>query len=239
VDEESVDIESQRAWAIADSDAAVSVLTASVGAAFGPLGAILGAAVGSYAKSATRRFIELRKRIEEAGLEDQETIERLGQNEALAWLIAEVVRGTVESDLNAKRRLLGDAAIRALQDDAFVDKETVFVQAAAAIDTVDVRVLSIIGDSLPERADPADVTQRRPDGTVFPDELVERWPGVDGFQAAPLSHLIAAGLIENAGIGTFGGSTFWRVTTFGRLFLDRLLATGLEAELRRRQTAVP
>ncbi len=110
------------------------------------------------------------------------------------------------------------------------------VQAAAAISMVDVRVLAIIGDPPPERAAPNDPTQRRPEGTVYP-ELVERWPGVEQLQAAPLSRLIAAGLIENSGIGTLGNSPFWRLTTFGRAFLDRLLAEGLQEELSRRQSA--
>ena len=112
-----------------------------------------------------------------------------------------------------------------------------FVQAAAAISTVDVRVLAIIGDPPPERAAPNDPPQRRPEGTVYPDELVEPWPGVEQLQAAPLSRLIAAGLIENAGIGTLGNSPFLRLTTFGRAFLDRLLAEGLQEELSRRQSA--
>ena len=212
-------------------------MSATVGAAFGPLGAILGAGVSSYAKFAIRRFLELRTRIDGAGLEEQEIIERLDENETLAQMIAEVIRGTVESDLEAQRRLLADAAIQALQDDAVVDEENVFVQAAAAISTVDVRVLAIIGDPPPERAAPNDPTQRRPEGTVYPAELVERWPGVEQLQAAPLSRLIAAGLIENAGIGTLGNSPFWRLTTIGRAFLDRLLAEGLQEELSRRQSA--
>ena len=220
--DEPVDMEHQDAWALADLDSAISVMSATVGAAFGPLGAILGAGVSSYAKFAIRRFLELRTRIDGAGLEEQEIIERLDENETLAQMIAEVIRGTVESDLEAQRRLLADAAIQALQDDAVVDEENVFVQAAAAISTVDVRVLAIIGDPPPERAAPNDPTQRRPKGTVYPAELVERWPGVEQLQAAPLSRLIAAGLIENAGIGTLGNSPFWRLTTFGRAFLDRL-----------------
>jgi len=180
--DEPVGMEDQDAWALADLDSAISVMSATVGAAFGPLGAILGAGVGSYAKFAIRRFLELQTRIDGAGLEEQEIIERLDENETLAQMIAEVVRGTVESDLEAKRRLLADATIRALQDDA---ERNVFVQAAAAINTVDVRVLAIIGDPPPERAAPNDPTQRRPEGTVYPDELVERWPASSNSRLHP------------------------------------------------------
>lgn len=94
--DEPVDMEHQDAWALADLDSAISVMSATVGAAFGPLGAILGAGVSSYAKFAIRRFLELRTRIDGAGLEEQEIIERLDENETLAQMIAEVIRGTVD-----------------------------------------------------------------------------------------------------------------------------------------------
>ncbi len=116
-------------------------------------------------------------------------------------MMAEIVRETVESDLKAMRRLLTRAASRALQNDAAIDEEAVFVRAAAAIDTVDVRVLAIVGDP-PERPEPDDLSQRRLEGTVYLDELVARWPGIEQLQAAPLSSLSAAGLIENAGVAT-------------------------------------
>lgn len=87
-------------------------MSATVGAAFGPLGSILGAFVGPYAKLAISRFLELRDRVDaEVGFNEEELRRRLEENEALAEMVAEVVRGTVESDLGANRRLLAQAAI--------------------------------------------------------------------------------------------------------------------------------
>lgn len=222
--------------ALISQEAAIAAVTAVAAAELGPAGAVVGALLGPYATLAAKRLRELLRRVEEAGLDRDTIVKRLEEDEAIAQIIAEVVRGTVESDLRAKRRLLAQAAIRALEDDAVVDEETVFVRTAAAIDTVDVRVLAIVGDP-PERPEPDDPSQRRPEGTVFPDELIARWPGVEQLQAAPLSSLIAAGLIENAGIGTMNGLTFWKPTMFGRQFLDRLLEEGLEEELDRRQSS--
>ncbi len=60
--------------------------------------------------------------------------------------MANAVRGAVESDLRAKRLFLARAAIRPLQNDATVGVEARFVRTAAQLDTLDVRVLAIIGE---------------------------------------------------------------------------------------------
>jgi len=90
--------------ALVNLEAAISAVGATVGAAFGPLGSIIGAFIGPYAKLAIARFLELRTQIDQADLDEQELIRRLDESEVLAQLVAEVVRGTVESDLAAKRR---------------------------------------------------------------------------------------------------------------------------------------
>jgi hypothetical protein len=216
--------------ALVSQEAAIGVVTSIVGQSLGPAGAVVGAFLGPFAVHAAKRISELVARVDEVGLEKGTIVERLNENEALAQLVAEVVRATVESDLGAKRALLAQAAIRALRDDAAVDVEARVVRVAVAIDTVDVRVLAMVAEP-PERPEPEDESQRRAEGAMYPDELVARWPGAEEILSTATSSLIAAGLIENAGIGTFGGETFWKLSPFGRRFLDRLLQEGLEDEL--------
>jgi hypothetical protein len=220
------DIERERAWAIADFDAAVSVVGATIGAVFGPLGAILGAGVGSYAKFAVKRFVELRARIDEAGLDEAQIIERLEENEPLAQMIAEVVRGTVETDLEAKRRLLAAAAIRALEDDAVVDEEATVVRTANAIDTTDVRVLAIIGEQSSR-------------GNVFVFQIVAAWPGARFGLTPALSSLESAGLVKSIPMidtesEEIDVDASWTITGYGKQLLERLFGEGLEDDLRRR-----
>jgi hypothetical protein len=235
VTDEPRDIERRDAWAVVDLEAAVGVVTTTVGAMLGPAGAVVGALVGPYARHAATRLLELRSRVEEAGVDTETIVDRLDHNEELAQLIAEAVRATVESDLAAKRALLARAAIRALEDDAVVDIDQRIVRAAAQVDTVDVHVLAIVAEPMEERPDPERPSERRAEGTVYPDELESRWSGAGEVALAAVSTLIAAGLIENAGIGTMGGLTFWRTTPFGRLFLEGLREEGLDEELRRRE----
>lgn len=233
---ERPDIERRDESALVDLQAAVAVVSATVGAAFGPVGSIAGALVGPYALHAARRLLELRNRVEETGLGTDEIARRLEEDEDLAHLIAETVRATVESDLAAKRRLLAASAIRALTDDAVADVDHRIVRTAARVDTIDVHVLAVVAEPREERPDRDRPEENRGAGVIYPDELEERWPGASEVALAAVSTLIAAGLIENAGYGTFGGLTFWRPTPFGRRFLEELRAEGLDDELLRRET---
>jgi hypothetical protein len=113
------------------------------------------------------------------------------------------------------------------------------VRAAAAVDAVDVHVLAIVAEPREERPDRDRPEENRRAGVIHPDELEERWLGAGVVALAVVSTLIAAGLIENAGIGSWGGVTFWQPTPFGRRFLDDLRAKGLEEELRARERALP
>jgi hypothetical protein len=79
-------------------------------------------------------------------------------------MIAEVVRGTVESDLGAKRRLLARAAVHALKDDSAVNVEAVFVRTANALDTIDIHVLCCV----------AELQRNAPGKLVEPQQVIER-----------------------------------------------------------------
>jgi hypothetical protein len=209
--------------AVASQDAAIGVVTAVVGAVFGPAGAVVGALIGPYAKLAMDRLTRLRQRINrDTGLDEQEIVDRLDANAPLAHLVAEAVRGTVESDLAAKRDLLTKAVVRALEDDAVVDTENKFVRAANEIDTADVRVLRIIGEWWPN---PKPLSQ-----------VVDAWPGSAEVIEAAGASLTAAGLVWDSsgqirppGAGSFPATV--QLTTFGRAFLERLMADGLDQEL--------
>ena len=222
------DIERRAALASVDLEAVIAVVTTTVGAMFGPVGAIAGAFVGPYAKHAATRLIELRSRVEEAGVDSETLVGRLDENEALAHLIAEVVRGTVDSDLAAKRALLARAAIRALENDSVVDIEQRIVRTANQVDTVDIRLLALLCKPTPERRESASVTA---------EELVSRWPGVADVVSGTTSSLIAAGLIKTGSPGTLRPRMSWKPTSYGRLFLERLQSEGLDDELLARGSA--
>jgi hypothetical protein len=100
--------------ALASFDAAMAALGAAVGYAYGPVGGTLATLLGPFAHLAVRRLLDLRSHLSDAGFSEEEILERLEENERLAQHIAEVVRGTVESDLEAKRRLLARSAVKAL-----------------------------------------------------------------------------------------------------------------------------
>jgi hypothetical protein len=212
--------------ALVSQEAAIAAVTAVAAAELGPTAAVVGALVGPFAGLAAKRLRELVGKVEGAGIGRETIVGRLENNEALAQMIAEIVRGTVESELEAKRRLLARAAIRALRDDAIVDEEAVVVRTAGALDTVDVRVLSIIA----RLQDPDD--GRHP--LVEPEEVAVEWPG--GAQSVDFAFatITAAGLVRGAAPSTLGAGNGVRLTKFGRVFLDRLLEEGLEEELRRR-----
>lgn len=114
--------------ALVSQEAAIAAVTAVAAAELGPAGAVVGALLGPYATLAAKRLRQLLGRVDEAGFDRDIIVARLDDDEALAQLVAEAVRGTVESDLEAKRRLLAAAVIRALEDDAVVNEEAVFVQ---------------------------------------------------------------------------------------------------------------
>jgi phage tail tape-measure protein len=216
------------ALALVNLEAAISAVGATVGAAFGPVGSILGAFIGPYAKLAIARFLELRTQIDQADLDEQELIRRLDENELLAQLVAEVVRGTVESDLASKRRVLAQAAIRALRDDAAVDEEARFIRTANEVDTFDIRVLAYLG----QRTE-ADASRNR-ELTLSADQIAQRWPGAPYVAEAAVSSLKASGLAEDPVTGALRAADSARITGYGRAFLERLLNEGLEDELRRR-----
>jgi hypothetical protein len=218
--------------ALVYEEAAVAAASATIAAMFGPAGAVAAAFLGPFAVHAGRRFRELRARVDGAGLDDETIIGRLEENEALAHLVAEVVRGTVESDLAAKRALLARAAIRALQDDAVVDVEARFVRTAVEIDSADVRVLAIVG-----QRKSTDEKPKRPEGTQYVDEIMKRWPGGSEIVGASLASLTSAGLIEDPGPGALRHGPQARITGYGREFLNRLLDEGLEDELVARDSA--
>lgn len=220
-DNEQGKLERRDEWALADLDAAIGIVGATVGTAFGPLGSILAAFVGPYAKLAVARVMRLRTRVsEEIDLDDEELRLRLEESEPLAQMMAEVVRGTVESDLEAKRRLLARAAIRALKDDAVVDEESVFVRTANAVDTTDVRVLALIGE--------------RGEGWVSNEDIARASPGLARVAGASSARLLAAGLLVRPSEAGLRPPSGHRLSRLGRDFLDRLLQAGLEGELRQR-----
>ena len=221
------------ALALTTQAAAIGVAGVVAGTAFGPAGGVIAAFVGPYATFAFKRLRELSVAVEDAGFDEDSVSARLSSDETLAQLTAKAAQGVVESDLAAKRKLLARAVIRALGDDADVDAEARLIRTVGDIDTVDVRVLALLADP-PDRPPPADETKRRPEGVTFPDELFARWPGLGVVASSAISTLIAAGLVENAGIGTFGGLTFWKLTSFGDAVLEGLREGGLDDELRSR-----
>jgi hypothetical protein len=218
------EIERRDEWALTHLDAAAGLVGATVGATVGPLGSILAALIGPYGKRVAARLMGLRTRVAEE-VDDEELLRRLEESEPLAQMMAEVVRGTVESDLEAKRRLLARAAIHALKDDAIVDEERVFVRACNALDTLDVRVLVSIA------AHGDDVMAHGGEDVRLPFAEIERRT-TPGTAAATTSTLASVGMIESP--ATIGGEVLYQLTTFGRALLDRLLEEGLEDELRRR-----
>lgn len=125
--------------ALVSQEAAIYVVASVVGVTLGPAGVIAGAFLGPFAVHAAKRFRELTTEVSAAGLDADTIVERLDDDEVLSQLVAEVVRGTVESDSAAKRALLAHAAIHALTDDAAVDEEARFVRTAIEVDTFDIR----------------------------------------------------------------------------------------------------
>jgi len=215
-------IERRDEFALADLDAAVGIVGATVGAAFGPLGSILGGARRPYAKFAVTRFMELRTSVAtEVGLEDQELRRRIEESEPLAQMIAEVVRGTVESDLGAKRRLLARAAVHALKDDSAVNVEAVFVRTANALDTIDIHVLCCV----------AELQRSAPGKLVEPQQVIEMWPGTSAAIDAAFAALRAAGVVRGPGTQLGASGAEVTMTAHGTAFVDRLLTEGLEDEL--------
>jgi hypothetical protein len=217
-------------WALADLESAVAVIQGVVGIAFGPIGVVLAALLGPQAKHAIAWLTELRSDIGATGLSEEELVDRLDSDPRLAQLVANIVRGTVESDSVARRKLLARSAVRALEDGAKVTEEAIFVRAANGIDAVDVRALVIVADPPPRSPTwPA----YRVEGFVYLEELEARWSGEPTIVWVSTSRLEAQGLIERGGVGGGGygsGPPHWRITPFGRFMLDRLIAEGLDAE---------
>ncbi|MEX1046987.1 MAG: hypothetical protein WD050_06275 [Actinomycetota bacterium] len=168
--------------------------------------------------------------VEEAGFDEDAIKERLADNESIAQVVASAVRGVVESDLRSKRLLLARAVVRALQDDAAADIEARFVRTAGEIDTVDVRVLAIIGG-------PQEATQSGKEVLVYLDQVTKDWPANEAVLAAAMASLSSAGLAEHPNPGAIRGTDMVRVSLYGREFLSRLQQEGLEDEIRARAAA--
>jgi hypothetical protein len=201
-------------------------VTAVAAAELGPAGAVLAGLLGPYAALAGKRLRGLIGTVEEAGFDRERIVESLEGNEALAQMIAEVVRGTVESDLEAKRRLLARAAIRALEDDAVVDEVTIYVRTANAVDAIDLKVLSRLGQP-----------RSRGKGPVTGGYVRHMWPDIAEIFGPAISSLESAGLVVTMPETETDADTgdeielTWEVTPWGRRFLDRLREEGLEAEV--------
>jgi hypothetical protein len=204
--------------------AAIGILSAMAGAAFGPAGVIAAALVGPFAVHAVDRLNEMHERVYSTGLVAEEVAARLRKDGTLAHLVAEATRAAVESDLPAKRALLARAVLRALQDDAEVEVEVEqeLVRAAAAVSTVDVRVLVLIHG---ERTLEGEV---QGSGTSH-DDLAKAWPGARNVIDASVATLIAAGLAFDSAVGTVEYSPHWRRTSFGERFLEALREEGFRS----------
>lgn len=205
------------ALALVSDEAAVGVVGAVAGATFGPLGAITAALLSPFAVHAARRIRELAARInEDTGLKQDEIRERLVADERLADLVACAVRAAIESDLRATRRLLARAVVEALKDDAKVDVEARFVRAAAALDTVDVRVLAVVGDWASASIPIAHIGEQWAEGAIVVGPAVAALVG-EGLLAVPAEGSARSRNVERV-----------RITSFGMAFLDRLRAEGEE-----------
>jgi hypothetical protein len=206
-------------------DAAVGAITTSVGSMLGPEGALVAGLVGIAGTHGIRWLIEVSDRIKrETGLDVATIQARSEEDERLAVLFGEVFRATVASDNAAKRGLLAMAAARALNDDADVDAEAAYVRTASQLNTADIRVLAIIGTW---------------DYYAQPLEKVgEVWPGGVSTLDSASASLTSAGLLEDPGdeiqapAPTPRKRTV-RLSAYGRDFLARLRAEGLDDDLAR------
>lgn len=197
---------------------AIEIVSAMAGAALGPAGVVAAALVGPFAVHAVDRLNEMHERVYSTGLVAKQVAARLQEDGTLAHLVAEATRAVIESDLPAKRALLARAVVRALQDDAEVDVEQGLVRAAAAVSTVDVRVLARLhGEQTLEG-------ENLGSGTT-PDDLATAWPGVRNVIDASAATLIASGLA----VGTLEYSPHWRRTLFGERFLEALRDEGFSS----------
>lgn len=206
-------------------ESAIAVVQVVVGSLLPGVGTVMAAAVAPFAKFAAERLRDLATEWEAAGVDEEVVEERLQDDEARARLVADVVRGTLESDLAAKRKLLAHAAVRVFKDlTVDVDAEQRLVRAANMLDTFDVRVLALAGHP-PDRGPDTEYA-----GTLQPEDFDDMWAGSREFATASASTLMAAGLIER--LQGFGDPPGWRITEFGRRLLEALEAEGLEEELR-------
>lgn len=219
-------LDSPDTLAVVFQEAAIAIVGTMAGIALGPTGAVAAALVGPFAVHAVKRLNEMSMQLAHAGVDAQLIDAKLASDEEIAHLVAEAVRGTVESDLASQRRLLARAVVRAVRDDAEVDVNQRIVRVASALDTVDVRVLARLPDP--------DENDARRNG-LSREQLGEAWPGGRLLIDAAASSLIAAGLAEDAGIGTMDGLTMWRRTRFGKRFYEMLREEGLEDELDARE----
>jgi len=205
---------------------AVAGASATLGEMYGPAATIAGAVATPLVLHAAKRLREFFERLSNAGVVADEIEARLAEDEALAQVVAEAIRGTVEAELEAKRRLLARAAIHALKDDSAVDVEAVFVRSANALDTIDIYVLSLV----------AELQRLAPGKLVQPQQVIEKWPGTAAAIDGAFAALTAAGVVRGPGTQLGASGAEVTMTAHGEAFLDRLLKEGLEDELARRRS---
>jgi hypothetical protein len=188
----------------------------------GPVGGIVAALIGPFASFAARRLEEWLGILRSAGVDEAELAQRLLEDEVLAHLVAEAVRATIESDIRAKRTLLARAVLRALEEDADVNVEARFIRTAGALDTVDVKVLAIIGEL---------TGQEKKRRTVAASVIEKQWEGVAPVIESVFSTLQATGVTEDPAPGAVRSDGSVRLTRYGQVFLGMLMDEGLAAEL--------
>jgi hypothetical protein len=206
--------------ALTTQEAAIGIVAAVASAELGPVGAVVGALLAPMANLAAKRLREFVNSVHDSV--DVDTMaKKLDDNEALAQLVAEAIRGTIESDLAAKRKLLARAAVRALTDDAAIDEEGLIVRTLNSVGTADVRLLAVLAGSNSK--------------TMSEYQIGYHAPAVRRVLAPTISALEAAGLALYAPQAPDEPAdeieAAWAVTRWGDVVLGRLRKEGLDEEL--------
>lgn len=205
--------------------------TPLLGPILGPLVGNMSAPLFEEASFALRNALETRRvRVETAydvgcdvANKSREELAVLAiQDDRRIDLLTAALEAAATSDDERKIRVLGRSMALGIiaTDEAKVDEHLRVVKTLAALDSVDVRVLEIM------RADTS--TWQKRGGSEGAPAVADVAPAVEPIIDAIFARLSMHGLItdESAGEGLIWGGSPWRMTVFGRLCTDVLLALG-------------
>src|SRR6266571_1694519 len=146
----------------------------------------------------------------------EEIIERMLADEQAAEVFERAVHEALLTADDHKRYLLAQvaaAAVRGTTTPRQVEALKYLVRTVIALDSPDITMLVTIGTTTDREPRAAQETAKR-------EEIEARWPNPPDLVAPALAALQQQGLLE--GVNDYGGMVQWRLSLYGRRFLDHL-----------------